>query len=456
MQKHFSKTFFLAILFFGFFGLAQNTLADTHTSATCSLADVNTAIAAATEGDIVQVANNSCDWGSSGITLTKFITLSGGTGTITTTGTMILFDPATPANNGTFRLTGFTANAGVFVKMDTGTSDGVVKMSNIRVDHNTVTTSAEFLYVTHANFFGVVDHNTATIGSGNRLYGPSCAGWLTNIYTFGNADNIYIEDNEFTFTSDFIVAGGFGGRYAFRYNTIHFNLDDMFFSFDIHGNQGLDHTCGAKGGEVYGNVIDNPYNNSIQLMDHRDGRLLLFYNQLATTGGTAIKSRNECNDDQNPSGYTVDNSGMPMHLNDSYYFNDRNSSGVHTSYGGGNVSNSSTQDCEQGAYTIAENQDFWGYKSDFNGTVGVGCGALASRPTTCTTGVGYWATNQSCTDLTGMVGTSPAAPISGTLYKCTATDTWTLYYTPYTYPHPLRGEGGDTTPPVAPSGLSVS
>jgi hypothetical protein len=26
---------------------------------------------------------------------------------------------------------------------------------------------------------------------------------------------------------------------------------------------------------------------------------------------------------------------------------------------------------------------------------------------------------------------------SGLLYKCTATDTWTLYYTPYTYPHPL-------------------
>jgi hypothetical protein len=36
-----------------------------------------------------------------------------------------------------------------------------------------------------------------------------------------------------------------------------------------------------------------------------------------------------------------------------------------------------------------------------------------------------------------MIGRSPTTPISGALYKCTATNTWTSYYTPYTYPHPL-------------------
>lgn len=61
---------------------------------------------------------------------------------------------------------------------------------------------------------------------------------------------------------------------------------------------------------------------------------------------------------------------------------------------------------------------------------GVGMGTLANRPTSCTTnsvsypagnnpGVGYWATD------------------TNTLYVCTATNTWTVYYTPYTYPHPL-------------------
>jgi hypothetical protein len=61
--------------------------------------------------------------------------------------------------------------------------------------------------------------------------------------------------------------------------------------------------------------------------------------------------------------------------------------------------------------------------SPFNGSSGVGWGPTADRPTTCTPAVGYWAT-----DANG--GT-------GELYQCTATNTWTAHYTPYTYPHPL-------------------
>lgn len=66
--------------------------------------------------------------------------------------------------------------------------------------------------------------------------------------------------------------------------------------------------------------------------------------------------------------------------------------------------------------------------SPFNGTTGMGFGTLANRPTTCTTsteagaGVGYFATD------TGA---------QGTLYTCSATNTWSLYYTPFAYPHPL-------------------
>jgi hypothetical protein len=110
---------------------------------------------------------------------------------------------------------------------------------------------------------------------------------------------------------------------------------------------------------------------------------------------------------------------------------------------------------------LALNVDLWVQSSTgiFDGTGsessggGVGCGTLAERPATCTTGVGYWATNQSCTDLSGMVGRNPSTPISGTLYKCTAPDTWTAYYTPYDYPHPLRA--GDAVAPAAPTGLTV-
>ena len=98
-------------------------------------------------------------------------------------------------------------------------------------------------------------------------------------------------------------------------------------------------------------------------------------------------------------------------------------------------------------YPLTINVDFWTQSATgtFDGTGnaanggGVGAGTLDNRPATCTTGTAYWATTQSVSDLTGMVGRMPSTPITGTLYKCTATNTWTAYYTPYTYPHPLTG-----------------
>jgi hypothetical protein len=103
----------------------------------------------------------------------------------------------------------------------------------------------------------------------------------------------------------------------------------------------------------------------------------------------------------------------------------------------------------QDTIRIQENRDYYPQASGqqtsptspFNGTSGTGWGTLANRPTTCTTGVGYFATDQ------GSWNTSTSNPYGvqrngsdGVLYKCTNNpDPWTLYYTPYTYPHPLRG-----------------
>jgi hypothetical protein len=80
----------------------------------------------------------------------------------------------------------------------------------------------------------------------------------------------------------------------------------------------------------------------------------------------------------------------------------------------------------------------------FNGTTGMGFGTLANRPTTCTTnpnesggGVGYFATDD--------------GP-QGTLYQCYATNTWKVWYRPYTYPHPLQG-GGSSSSIASPTNL---
>jgi hypothetical protein len=115
----------------------------------------------------------------------------------------------------------------------------------------------------------------------------------------------------------------------------------------------------------------------------------------------------------------------------------------------------------------------------FNGTSGVGFGTIAQRPTTCTPGtggapgVGYWATDQG--NWNASANTYTGGYRQGQLYVCSASSTptwqqphgactantggsyWCLYYTPYTYPHPLVS-GGTTGggPPNPPSGLSAT
>jgi hypothetical protein len=76
--------------------------------------------------------------------------------------------------------------------------------------------------------------------------------------------------------------------------------------------------------------------------------------------------------------------------------------------------------------------------SGFTGAAGTGSGTYAAIPSACTTGVAYWATDQN------------------TLYKCTATNTWTAFYTPYTYPHPLTACSASSSSPAPPCGLTAT
>jgi len=102
-------------------------------------------------------------------------------------------------------------------------------------------------------------------------------------------------------------------------------------------------------------------------------------------------------------------------------------------YAWGNTHDGSRQlDLASPYPTIQENRDFYNQKTPFDGTAGVGVGKLAERPKTCTPGVAYWATDQGDWN-------STHDGSDGQLYVCTQRDTWSFYYKPYTYPHPLVG-----------------
>jgi hypothetical protein len=113
-------------------------------------------------------------------------------------------------------------------------------------------------------------------------------------------------------------------------------------------------------------------------------------------------------------------------------------------------------------YTTSLNRDSYVDNSSCAGsgcsslTSGTGYGTLAERPSTCTPGpggtygvsptgsygVGYWATD--------------ANGGNGELYVCTAPNTWTGIYSPYTYPNPIvNGGGGGGTVTLSPASQNM-
>jgi hypothetical protein len=365
-------------------------------------------------------------------------------------------------------------------------------VSRIKIHDNVFENSVMSLF-SEGEVYGVFYNNTMTNSRGPKMEGSGV--WpLENAegqMLLGDATGWYVEDNTYT------CAGGScmiasnsnsGSGYVARYNEISGTVAGGVGLFESHGNQ----CCGIVAGqktEIYGNK--NTLSNASLLHRGRGGKhIVMFNHHTGDTGDlfvseeysdymtSATSPNNLCADSdstvQIPIDYPAVGWCFSGKVHNSYFFNNRKISTnvlITTAVNMDHECDTTlatalcaakyeTGPVENNPPEIVENREWFQDYAGGDGAAGVGCGA--TLPETCTynatygTGPGFWLTDQSCTNMPDLVGVNPATPISGTLYKCTSTDTWEAYYTPYTYPHPLREETVATTQSYTITGVQIT
>jgi hypothetical protein len=447
---------FLAILFAVF--ILPSTWANARTIVANSpeYIDVKNAVDSADRGDIVAVPSGTAVW-TNMLTLSKNVSLIGaGIGsTIITNGIvssdsylldacLIKYRPASYDADYPMRISGFEfdVNGRRGLILGNNLQAPFVLQTQLRIDHNKFITSTNKWTKGQAiwnngSLYGVVDNNLFI----NFYYpiahsGGSRTWWdhsPQNIFIHGSSYYMYWEDNYFELVGDAdntLSDGEYSGRYVFRYNRI-VNSRPTYSLFDLHGEQSTMAAC--FGAELYGNEVICGEKDLV-FLKQRAGQTLVFLNGAVTTRGpqnTAYTST-VCICPTNHVAEKV--------THNSYWWGNRIN-------GTGNLWSAKATgglNCNGIESIPMLGRDIFADAS----TPGVTSGPLADLPATCVVGQGYWATDQRTSDLTGMVGTNPVTPISGTLYRAVGTNLWEPYYRPYTYPHPLRNGSAPRTRPA--------
>lgn len=377
--------------------------------------------------------------------------------------------------------------------------------------------SSDFMYLGEStrpmHFRGSIDNNTWTYANQTRmlvLYGRLDPNqWPSTL--LGSENCVFLEDNTISFTSPDNAGAGFvdahsASCYIARFNSMtnaRFLQHGVTHSggtvnFEVYGNAFVRttnsdtlgscfrsvHMQGSGAGAFWGNTFNcfsTISGSTIDILHYRDTT-----NAIHGAGGPA-----QCDGTLNIDGNTsptATHRGYPCQWQPG-----RSPAGGSPVWGtltpipvfknvnlSGNTKVDTNFSCPWGGTPycsehVQANRDYYNAvsasaqssaTSPFNGTTGIGHGTLANRPTTCTHttspdgddggGVMYWATDQGSWNSSS---TNPAgvqqSGSDGVLYRCSSTNTWSIYYTPAAYPNVYRddaGGGGEPEPPSSTGG----
>ena len=473
--------------------------AATIQASSCSRDHVSAAVNSARDGDIVVIPAGSCTWNSTVTIDNKSITLQGAgiDRTIITDGISSLPNAGKPRMldwfvkaGGVSRLTGFTFHGGTAGGNDNFNSGHILMAGtsrSVRVDNNKFIPTRSSMMFFRGNVGGVVDHNHIQLSrgwfafgfyimheswNGNGGYGDYS--WTVDS-NFGSGDFLFFEDNTFDNPDGHMYAndGWNGSRVVFRRNTY------INSTWANHGTESGGRPRGMRAYEVYQNRFqatgpgsDGSLGLFPSAIGSRGGAGLVFGNLVTNANGggwvTVLDVINYRSDPEAWSpifGHCTGSSPWDQNGQNGYRCLDQIGAGKGTMINGDDpspvrwpqqvleptyvwrntINGGLSTTVNRSPQVIGQNRDLYDEQSNFTGGSGIGVGPLGNRPSSCTAGVAYWATDQGEWDSTN--GSSP----DGRLYKCVSTNNWTLSYTPYQYPHPLVSGSVPTNPIPAPT-----
>ena len=421
-----------------------------HNVDSVGYADINYCVnTVAASGDTVNIPSGSATW-ATGLNLTKAVRLVGAdtwpdptdettyvSNTLITNNSstqLITISPSSPADNPYIEITGLT-----LIANSAGTKGGIHVYcvntehyyTNFRIHHNHIRDAVSGTGINVFGYsYGLIDHNylynnyqdianEVTITAWTLYPKDGNGNLIFSSLGMGGPNFLFVENNIFKGShSQEIVSSG-GARTVVRYNTYRSPLRMI----DIHGeNEGSGMTASNMAAEAYNNVGTSPEPIGMMGLPKHRGGVALIYNNTGNVYANSV-SRMGVAIGEGASLYcdtTANYRGYRQKPHNSYVWNNKNIADNLLQYTGTNLNGTDYDPLG----CLTEQTDY--YKDVLDNShdrnTYFSYDVAANRNLTdCTTENVYWETDNK------------------KLYRCTATNTWTLVYKPYIYPHPLQG-----------------